>query len=113
MDKRILKRVDGLCTAMGITRVDVLCALLRAASEKHKAPEAPPPPNVTDTIMRVMRRTGSMTVREVRGKTASKRVRPVDWDMALHALCEAGEVRIAGERTTTGRTRRVVSLAHA
>jgi hypothetical protein len=126
-DKRILQRVDEVCTTIHTTRAEVLYALLRSivaecspgASGAYappavalKSPVAESVPRMTarELIMRAVRRSGSMTVRELKMNTHYKRIAVEDWDTALQALCDAGDVRVAEERTENGRTRRVVLL---
>jgi hypothetical protein len=116
-DKRILQRVDEVCAALHTTRVEVLYALLGALIAVDAKPsaalsvvQAVPRATAREIIMRAMRRSGKITVRELKMNTQYKRIAVEDWDKALRALCDAGEVRVAEERTENGRTRRVVLL---
>lgn len=119
----ILQRVDEMCAANRITRVDVLCALVRAVIEGQ--PGQPQPALVPElrapedtraraevAISRVMRSLHRCTVRELKQSTSSKRIPPIEWDKALKALCEAGVLRVTQEPGARGRgqTRRVVTL---
>jgi hypothetical protein len=119
---KILRRVDEMCAANRITRVDVLCALVRAFVELRPAPPALEPerkaPEETRTararveaaIRHVMRSRRRCTVRELKAVTNSKLVSVEDWDKSFKALCDAGEMRVADEPGARGQTRKVVTL---
>jgi hypothetical protein len=61
-------------------------------------------------IRKVMRRWGHCTVRELKQATSSKTISIGDWEKALKALCQSGEMRIAEYRTAAGHARRTVIL---
>lgn len=124
MDGKILKRIDGICAETHTTRVDVLCVLVRALvgrkavrqggqvgqTERGLAGRPALRLSPQECLMRVMRRGGCMTVRELKQATSSRRISVVEWDEALKALCDTGMLRVAEEPGTPGHTRRVVTL---
>jgi hypothetical protein len=114
MDKMILRRIDGLCAATSTTRVDVLCALIRAVAGDYvrvvPAVFAAPRISPQERIMRVMRRDSCATIRELKRNTASKNTPWSEWDSALQGLAEAGDLHITYERTASGKTRKVVRI---
>jgi hypothetical protein len=127
MDGKILKRIDGICAETQTTRVDVLCVLVRALVGRHATRQAgqagqeerglPGRPvlrlSPQECIMRAMRSRPRCTVRELKQATSSRRISVCDWDNALMALCDAGELRVADERVPSGQIRRTVTLLTA
>lgn len=121
-DKRILQRVDDVCATLHTTRAVVLYALLRGvlagphdpSGAKHTVVTAPDnetrAARAKAAIRKAMRYRRCETVRRLKQATNSKRIAVADWDKALKGLCNAGEMRVAEERTMSGRTRRVVIL---
>lgn len=120
---RTLRAVDTMCAAHGVTRADVLCALVRAFIERPASAPVPTqrPERKAETpdarvaraeagIRKVMRRRLSCTVRELKAATNSRRFGVGDWGNAFAALCKAGELRLGEELTDAGRTRKVVTL---
>jgi len=116
-DKRILRRVDDVCTALNTTRAEVLYALIRGivaeCLPRASAPTVEPKAHEGETrvaraeaaIMRVMRERRLETVRLLKQATNSNRYAVVDWDKALTALIKAGELRVdvsaQGKKTVT------------
>jgi hypothetical protein len=117
MDETILRHIDRLRAATHTTRVDVLCALIRAVAGVNVcvAPAAFAAPRISpqERIMRVMRRDGCATIRELKRNTASKNTPWSEWDSALQGLAEAGDLHITYERTASGKTRKVVRITPA
>lgn len=129
VDVATFDRLDAFCTRIHRNRAEVMRGLLYALliDEKqfifdewrvlvgpHNASVAVPmaPPRITaeDAIRRVMGRGRPMTVRELKRTTSSKHIRPVEWDKAFQRLIEARELRLMYERTTSGKTRKMVTL---
>ncbi len=105
-----------MCAANRITRADVLCELVRAllsdrapaARKTERGLPGPPALSPKESIMRALRRSGSMTVRELKRTTNSKRVSVDDWDRALRDLIVSGTLNFhLGGKTGL---RKVVSL---
>lgn len=126
VDVATFDRLDQFCTRIHRNRAEVMRGLLyallieekqfifdewRAIISPHKSPvKIPPRATAEDGIRRVMGRGCAMTVRELKRNTASKHVRPNEWDKALQGLIQAGELRVTHERTTSGKTRKMVTL---
>jgi hypothetical protein len=112
-----------MCAARGVTRADVLCALVRAFIEGQPQPvpapaleaerEAPGRGTLAARIERairlVMQKKRRCTVRELRAYTSIKSLKVGDWDKVLKALVSAGELRVAEEPGARGQTRKVVT----
>lgn len=126
VDVATLDRLDAFCMRIHRNRAEVMRGLLYALLIEDKqvifdewrvlvgprnapVPIAPPLVTVEDKIRRVMAR-GPMTLRVLKRTTASKGVRWDAWDKALQGLIQAGELRVTHERTTSGKTRKMVTL---
>jgi len=99
----ILQRVDEMCAAGGITRVDVLYAVLGALCPPN-APDADveAPVYIKAAIMRAMRSKRRVTLHQLRRLTNSNKYGIGLWDKALKSLVQAGTISVTqGERKNT------------
>jgi len=112
MDK-LIKGVDKLCAENKVTRVDVLCALIRAFIEKARLSRKKPKSSadLEAVIRKAIGSRHSCTIRELKRVTHSKHTSSDEWDKALQALCRTGELSVADEKTLAGRTRKMVTLS--
>jgi hypothetical protein len=100
----ILQRVDEMCAAGGVTRVDVLYAVLGALCPPNapNAPDVEAPVYIKAAIMRAMRSNRRVTLHQLRRLTNSNKYGIGLWDKALKSLVQAGAISVTqGERRNT------------